>query len=187
MENLFNGLQEVNGEVKATSLKKGISCEFWGEFNLSRGSFSQKFNYYARLQRSALGGNYVVIEETETDASNKTSLGNIVIDDIESFKKTLINSGLQTLARSLNFTEEEKLKVVASEIIGNKLFKAIYGKNAILIESLSEIEKQKAYLKYCIENFENLDEHSSYLRRLGFSTKSEVSIEILKEKLDSLK
>jgi hypothetical protein len=120
MKEFFSGLSVVSGDIKTETINESISCEFNGIFTMSKGNLKQEFSYYARMYKHRYFDNIVSLDDWECTAV-KTILGELPIDNLHSFKQTLIGSGLTTLANSLNFSSDDEKKSVLDKKYHKKI------------------------------------------------------------------
>jgi hypothetical protein len=162
MKEFFSGLSVVSGDIKTETINESISCEFNGIFTMSKGNLKQEFSYYARMYKHRYFDNIVSLDDWECTAV-KTILGELPIDNLHSFKQTLIGSGLTTLANSLNFSSDDEKKSVLESIKKNKTFYSVYGPDANIWETISKEEQNKLNLGYVIKNYDtcnNIEKHT---------------------------
>jgi hypothetical protein len=192
MENLFNGLQVVSGEVKVETLREGFGLEVSGAFKITKGNFQQEFSYYARLYETQYK-NYIGVDDSNVD-EGKCNLGGLPIDSLDSLKNTLSNSGLKTLSNSLGFNYDERDNAMYTTVQKHKDFIKCYGKKAIVWNLLNAEEQRVVKVKHAIENYDTLHDQHKYnlgvikLDDDGNLIKGYVpTLEELKELLESLK
>lgn len=190
---LFNGLQVVSGEVKAELVNDSVDIEisFRGEVTLTKGNFEQTQNYYFnRCETNRYG--YVDCDDWDIE-EGYSKLGGLPIDSLQQLKSTLQNSGLSTLATSLDFDETERRKLVFLAIENSKGFKKQFGKNAKVWRVLNDAEQKIVKVKYAIENYDTIDDHFKYCFGIVKYNEDEEpiknyvpTIEELKEHLETL-
>jgi hypothetical protein len=156
---LANGLKIVQGEIKVENVTEGFSLELHGKFKMQRGEFQQECSYYGRMYETRFGENFIGVDDWEITEIRNVKLGELPIDVLRDFKKTLQDSGLRTLADSIGFSDEEETKAVLNAIQNHKDFKKCYGKKAILWNTLSVDEQKLIELKFVSENFETCDDY----------------------------
>ena len=150
---LTQGLKIVQGEIKVENITEGFSLELHGKFKMQRGEFQQEVAYYGRMYVTRHDDNLIGIDDWEIQEIRNVKLGELPIDNIHNFKKTLSDSGLTTLSNSIGFNNEEETQAIYNAIQNHKDFKKCYGKKAILWNTLS-VDEQKLYdLKFVCNNF----------------------------------
>jgi len=157
--NLFNGLQVVSGEVKSNLLNEStdISVSLRGEVLLTKGNFEQSFTYwFNNCELSRYG--FVDCDDWDWE-ENGTKLGGLPIDSLHQLKQTLMNSGLTTLANSLDFEESERRATIFLAVENSKGFKKQFGKNAKFWKVLSNAEQKLVSINYTIDNYDTCHDH----------------------------
>jgi len=170
MENILGGLKVLEGKTETKSITEGVSTELSGKFTMKRGNFSIDLDYYARLYERGLNDKTkIVIAIDDWDIQDKTNamLGDLPIDNgkVSSLQNELKNIGLSTLANKIGFNDDEEKQALCEVIKNHKYFKLIFGKNAILWESLTKDEQKLMELKYVCENYETCGEY--YKKEVG--------------------
>jgi hypothetical protein len=150
---LGQGLKIVQGEIKVENVTEGFSLELHGAFKMQRGEFQQECSYYGRMYVSRFDENIIGVEDWEIQETKNVKLGELPIDNIYDFKKSLNDSGLKTLASSIGFNDEEEAKALFNTILNHKDFKKCYGKKATLWNLLSKEEQKLQELKFVCNNF----------------------------------
>lgn len=154
MENFLSNFANANTEVKSSNAKLSVSTEFWGSIELNKGLLSMSIDFYSRLYKTRYE-NCISLDDWGVNEINKINFNGIVIDDIEKLKDTMRNSGLSTMAYGLNIDDKDIKLQIAYQIQSSKLFKAIYGKSAIMLDCLTEEEQKIKKLEYVIKNYDN--------------------------------
>ena len=154
MENFLSNFANANTEVKSSNAKLSISTEFWGSIELNKGLLSMSIDFYSRLYKTRYE-DCISLDDWGVNEVDKINFNGIVIDDIEKLKDTMRNSGLSTMAYGLNIDDNDIKVHIAYQIQSSKLFKAIYGKSAIMLECLTEEEQKIKRLEYVIKNYDN--------------------------------
>lgn len=160
MSDFFKGLKAVSGEVvsKSLNLTAEIQISFRGEFDLIRGLFVQTFTYWTnQLSENRYG--FIAVEDDWEYNEQSATLDELPIDRIDNFKDTLRQGGLSTLAKSLEFTEDEKRQAMFSAIENSQEFKNHFGKKAKSWELLSSEEQEMVKLKFVIDNYDTCSDY----------------------------
>jgi hypothetical protein len=158
MENLFNGIAPISGEVVVTSVKESAALNLCGAITLTKGNFSEEFYYNATLCESSKYKGFVIIDDIDFDNNNNTSLGVLKIDNIHKFRQSLQESGLTSLAKTLEFSREEIDNACNQVIAKSKLMKKTF-KGLVLFDALSKEEQSLVELGYVIANYKTLKDY----------------------------
>lgn len=160
INNLFNGLETITGEIKTESINENFSIEVSGKFKMVKGNFQQEFSYYARIYEFRYHG-YVGIDDWNID-TEKCFLGDLPIDNIYTFKDMLSKGGLTTISNSLGFSTEEN-KMGMYEVIGkHKHFLKVYGKKIKIWDALTKAEQKLINLDFVIANYDDRPANEKY-------------------------
>ena len=154
MENFLSNFANANTEVKSSNAKLSVSTEFWGSIELNKGLLSMSIDFYSRLYKTRYE-DCISLDDWGVNEVDKINFNGIVIDDIEKLKDTMRNSGLSTMAYGLNIDDKDIKLQIAYQIQSSKLFKAIYGKSAIMLDCLTDEEQKIKKLEYIIKNYDN--------------------------------
>ena len=162
MKNLFESFKNSNQVVSSSDAYLGISVEFNGSLNITKGQLTENISFYARTYKMSFanGGNYISIDEWHINDTASVSFNGLPIDDIEKLKTTLNNSGLSTLANSLEIEHKEREIEIAKQIQGSKLFKTIYGKDAVMWNALDKQDQHFKKLEEALINYDNISIHT---------------------------
>lgn len=174
--NLFNGLQVVTGEVKVNLLDENtdITISLRGVVSLTKGNFEQTYNYWVNNCENTRYG-YIDCDDWDWEEQS-TTLGGLPIDSLNQLRQTLVNSGLSTLANSLDFQEEERRKTIFLAIQNSTGFQKQFGKKAKFWRVLSHDEQTLVRLNFAIDNFDTCGEHDK--RNFGIKGYDEEGEEI---------
>jgi hypothetical protein len=174
--NLFNGLQVVTGEVKVNLLDENtdITISLRGVVSLTKGNFEQTYNYWVNNCENTRYG-YIDCDDWDWEEQS-TTLGGLPIDSLNQLRQTLQNSGLSTLANSLDFQEEERRKTIFLAIQNSTGFQKQFGKKAKFWRVLSHDEQTLVRLNFAIDNFDTCGEHDK--RNFGIKGYDEEGEEI---------
>lgn len=161
MENLLKGLLVVGGEIKVTSVKETASLEVSGRFTIERGNFKQEISYFARTHEKF--GVLAKIDDYEYETES-TMLGDLPIDNLDKLIQSLNGSGLSTLAKGLVLDIKDIENAMYIHVEKHKIFKAVYGKNAVLWDLLSAQEKEYETLAHILFS-NNYDTCGDWLKK----------------------
>jgi hypothetical protein len=156
---LANGLKIVQGEIKVENVIDGFSLELHGKFKMQRGEFQQECSWYGRMYNTRHDENIVGVDEYEIQEIRNVKLGELPIDDIRDFKKTLDSGGLKTLSNSIGFTDEEETQAIYNAILNHKDFKKMYSKKVVFWNNLTVEEKKLYDLKFVCKSFNTCGEY----------------------------
>jgi hypothetical protein len=151
MENLLKDLLVLGNETKMTSVSETASVEVSGKFIIEKGNFKQEFSYWARTYDKLVG--FAKIDDYETE-EHKCSLGELPIDSLSKFTQSLHDSGLDTIANAMGFSNDEVKQAMCEHIQQHKIFKAVYGKKVILWDRLTQEEQQRETIAYVLANYD---------------------------------
>lgn len=156
MKNLFEQFANGGGEVTSNGLDVDFKVNLCGSTTITKGGLSYTLCFYAYLGDMAIK-NAVTIEDFDVNDSYDYTFNGIPVDNMQSLRNTLTNSGLSSIAKSLEVEWKDERKAVAKEVEKNKLFKKIFGKDAFVWEALTEHEQKLLKLQHFIDNYETID------------------------------
>lgn len=154
MENLFNGIAPISGELVVKSLSENASLSLGGVFTLQKGSYTEEFYYNAMVCESHRLKGFIVIDDLDYEHNGNTSLGNLKIDNVHKFRQSLQESGLTSLSDTLCFSGEEIRNACSQIIAQSKLVKKSF-KGLILLDALSSEEQNLARIAHVVENYKD--------------------------------
>lgn len=158
MENLFNGIAPISGELVVKSLSESASLSLGGVFTLQKGSYTEEFYYNAMVCESGRLKGFIVIDDLDYEHNCNTSLGSLKIDNISKFRQSLQESGLSSLASTLCFSGEEIRNACNQIIAQSKLVKKAF-KGLVLLDALSSEEQNLVRLANVIENYKDCGDY----------------------------
>lgn len=156
MNELLKDLLVVGKETKVVSVSETASVEVSGKFTLQRGNFVQEFFYWARTYDKF--DKFAKVDDYESE-DRDARLGDLPIDNLNKFIQSLHDSGLDTIANAVGFTNEEVRQAMYQHIQQHKIFKAVYGKKVILWDLMTKREQQAANIREVLSNYEGASEH----------------------------
>lgn len=185
MNELFKNFKMGNQDVTSKDFTGHVRVNFCGDITIMKGGLEQEMAYTAYTYPMNIKG-YVSFDDWDIQEQLSNSFNGLPIDDLYKFKKTLKESGLTTLADSLNVTDAETSKQIGLQLMNNPLFKKVYGKNAIMYETLSKDEQQILQLTNILkgDNFEKTTVHTYALRDYVTTDENNVKIKPLRTRVE---
>jgi hypothetical protein len=175
MKNILESL--VNNGTEVTSIVKGelhSSIDVGGVVTITKGNLSMEVSFYTRLLKDY---GEVVTEDLEIQEESNFKLGDLKIDNLLKLKVTLVNSGLSSVAKNLEISDEEKNTEIYKAIQNSSKFKNFYGKKAVLIDTLSDKEIEIIKVNWLINNYDTLSPNHYKFR--NYTIKEEVKEEVV--------
>ena len=165
MNELFKNFKMGNQNATSKNFTGNVSVNMHGEITMMKGGLEQEMSYTAHIYAMNIN-RYVTFDDRDIQEELSNVFNGLPIDDLNTFKTTLRESGLETLADSIFIPSEDTTQQLALQIMKNPMFKKIFGKNAIMFESLSEDQKQVVKLTHFLkgDNFEKLTTSSYILK-----------------------
>lgn len=163
MENFLSNFANVSKEVTSKSDNVSIEPTFNGNIELTKGLLKEKISFYARVYESVFSG-YASLDDWDLNEVYDVSFNGIPIDNIDKLKATLKDSGLKTVAEGLEVGSEDYRKAISDEIQKSKFFKAIFGDDAKMFDSLTKEEQTKVRLKHAIEHYDDVRANTFYVQ-----------------------
>lgn len=155
MENIFAGLNAVNGEVKKHVKSVHSNIRVTVMVKLTKGSLQAEFNVWADIINSKYQG-YITAEDIEYDTNSHYTLGGMKVDSIYDFRETLKKGGLSTVAESLQFTSAEICNAFYEAIQEDKKIMNFFGKGLKVLELVSKEERTKLELDFVIARYDTI-------------------------------
>ena len=152
MENFLSKFANADTQVQSSNADLSVSAEFHGTIDISKGALKMKIGFYARLYKTKYE-NFVSLDDWEVHDESNIEFDGIPVDDLKALRQSMTNSGLSTLAKGLEIDNNQIKKEIATQIGQSKPFKAVYGKTAVMHDTLSDEDKKKVWLKYAIDNY----------------------------------
>jgi hypothetical protein len=152
MENFLSKFANADTQVQSSNANLSVSAEFHGTIDISKGALKMSINFFARLYKTRYE-NFVSIDDWDVHETMGIEFDGIPVDDINALRQSMTNSGLSTLSKGLEINDNQIKKEIAIQIGQSKLFKSIYGKTAVMHDTLSDEDKKKVWLKYAIDNY----------------------------------
>lgn len=154
MENIFSGLEVLNGEVSSKILGDSFHLNLSGEIEVTKGNLSCTYNFWCNTFEYKYAENLIGFDDVDWDFCG-AKLGNLPIDSLNTLKSKLAESGLTTLANSLEIDNHEIRKQISLHLASNKTLIKVYGKKFRIFENLSEEEQTILKLDYVISNYDS--------------------------------
>jgi hypothetical protein len=164
MKNLLEQLANGGGEVTSEDFGGGFRVEINGSFIIKKGELSYKQYFYSQLSTMQYK-NCVCSDESYLDGDDDYKLGGLVIDNLTNLKNSLKDSGLSTIASSLEICNEEVRKQMFIRIANSEIFKRVFGEDALLWDTLEEDERDFIKLEHAIERYDGLNEYATCLSK----------------------
>lgn len=170
---IFKSIAGINNaEQTTTSLNQNLfNIEIGGKLEVDKGEFKMSFTYWARVYEFGDLPGVIGIDEYEPD-NEQAFISGIKIDDLNAFKNGLKTNGLETISKSF---EVNKDKAVLDSLKTNPIVHKVFGKKAIIWQTLSELE-QKEFLYKAIS--EGIKVHSYRVRAFGWCDDNNVILPI---------
>jgi len=173
----FNLLGVMSNDIAVERISENFSLEVSGTFKMTRGNFTQKFYYWTRIYNHSIKG-FTNIDDYDVEL-RETTIGNVIVDNVTKFNKMLIDSGLTSLSEKFVFTDDEKNQAMYNAIYNHTMFVLVYGKDALIWNTLTPKEQTFLKLTWVIETY---DERTDYQKRQFFPKQEETaSLEQLTE------
>jgi hypothetical protein len=153
MENIFSGLEVLNGEVSSKILGDSFHLNISGEIEVTKGNLTCTYNFWCNTFEYNYAENLIGFDDFDWDFGN-AKLGNLPIDNLIILKDKLSESGLTTLANSLEISCGEIRKQICLHLASNKTLIKVYGKKFRVYENLSEEEQTILKLDYVISTYD---------------------------------
>ena len=165
MNELFKNFKMGNQDATSKNFTGNVSVNMHGEITMMKGGLEQEMSYTAHIYAMHIN-RYVTFDDWDIQEELSNVFNGLPIDDLNKFKTTLRESGLETLADSIFISSEDTTQQLALQIMKNAMFKKIFGKNAIMFESLSKDEQRIVQLTHFLEgdNFEKLTANAWILK-----------------------
>ena len=154
MENIFEHLKPLSGKPTVVSEREDFSVELDGAFNLTKGSYKQRFSFWGKVYKKNNIDGYVIIEDYDIIDEN-VSIGGTEIDDIRLFRETLTRSGLKSVSESFKFTDTEKKDAFYEQFENSKSLKQIFGSCKVW-NALTQDEKAILEIPHIIDNYDTV-------------------------------
>lgn len=163
MKNLFEQFANGGDEVTSKGLIIDLRANLCGHTKITKGELSYTIGFNTYLCEMTIK-NAITIEDFDIMESIDHNFSGVPVDSIHKLKDTLNNSGLSSIAKSLQVEWKDEKLAVAKEISKDKLFKRIYGKGAFIWEALTDDERSICKLEHTIENYETIGLNHWYIR-----------------------
>jgi hypothetical protein len=157
-QNVFESLKGLEGEVKATSRSTYTQIEFGGSVKIERGNFSMVICFYARLSESKHKG-IVSIDDWDVNDTEDFIFNGLPLDSVTNLKNQITQWGFESMAKKLDFTNEEQKTAICMAMLESDDLKKMYGKKFKVWDLLSVDEQRLLDLQFVVENYKGCGEH----------------------------
>jgi hypothetical protein len=157
-QNVFESLKGLEGEVKATSRSTYTQIEFSGSVKIERGNFSMVICFFARLSETKHKG-IVSIDDWDVNDTEDFIFNGLPLDSVTNLKNQIIQWGFESMAKKLDFTNQEQKTAICMAMLESDDLKKMYGENFKVWELLSVDEQRLLDLQFIVENFKGCGEH----------------------------
>ncbi len=154
MENFLSQFANTNTEVKSSNAKVNVAPEFYGTIDVSKGSLSMTINFYCKMYKTKYP-DLVSLDDWDINETDNIKFNGVPIDNIDKLKESMVNSGLSTLASSLNIDLDDIGKQISIQVQAMPEFKSIFGKKSTMMNLLTDEEHNKVKLKFAIDNYDD--------------------------------
>lgn len=185
MNELFKNFKIGDKNVTSKEFTGHASVNFSGEITVIKGGLEQELSYMALTYAMNIKG-YVTFDDWDIQEELSNTFNGLPIDNLHKFKTTLKDSGLETLANSLSINGNETAKQIGLQLMKTPMFKKIYGKNAIIFDTLSKDEKQVVQLNHALkgDNFEKLSANAWILKEYVTTDDNGVKVKPLRSRVE---
>ena len=157
-QNVFESLKGLEGEVKATSRSTYTQIEFSGSVKIERGNFSMVICFYARVSETKHKG-VISIDDWDVNDTEDFIFNGLPLDSVTNLKNQITQWGFESMAKKLDFTNEEQKRAICMAMLESDDLKKMYGKKFKVWELLSVDEQKLLDLQYVVANFKDCGEH----------------------------
>jgi hypothetical protein len=157
-QNVFESLKGLEGEVKATSRSTYTQIEFGGSVKIERGNFSMVICFYARLSESRHKG-IVSIDDWDVNDTEDFIFNGLPLDSVTNLKNQITQWGFESMAKKLDFTNQEQKTAICMAMLESDDLKKMYGKKFKVWDLLSVDEQRLLDLQFVVENYKGCGEH----------------------------
>ncbi len=154
MENFLLNFANTDTQVQSSNAKLNVSPEFYGTIDITKGLLSMTKNFYARLYKTRYP-DIVSLDNWDINETTDVKFSGLPIDSIDALRKSLSDSGLSTLSSGLEITDKDVSIQICLQIQETDAFKTIFGKDAVIMDTLSDNEQNKIRLKFAIDNYDD--------------------------------
>lgn len=177
LETLVSTIKEDSKEVETSAVNFNHSMSTGGSMTLTKGGLKMDIHYYTNIYLTSMEGVAGLDDYDITDYTN-VSIGGLPVDNLSAFLGSLRSNGMATVANKIEITQEEMLIAISKEIEKTKVFKLIYGKNAILTSSFTTTELTNYYIHYLIKNYNPELFESYYFTRFKIEEENELKVKV---------
>ena len=159
MEDFLKAFKNKSTIVESKTVNAiSVQPEFSGVTRVSKGNLSADHDWYARTYTVSMGGKktYVVLDDYDIHNVRNVMFNGVIVDDLNKLIKSLQDSGLKTLADSLEVSNKEIVIHISKSLQNDKFFKYLYGDDAVITNSFTDDELLFIKLEESIANYDNL-------------------------------
>lgn len=186
MKELFENFKNTDQKIIASESSFNYSSSLYGHTTIKKGGLEMEVSYSLHFEEMSYTNCVSVMDWDIHDTSNTTFNG-LPIDDLDALKLSLKSSGLKSIAESLVVKDLDIFKAVALEVSVDKTFKAIFGEDAILWDTLSEDEQEVFVLNRLIDMYDKLSVNTYNLKKYLVEVETEEDREDKAERIPTLK
>ena len=157
-QNVFESLKGLEGEVNATSRSTYTQIEFGGSVKIERGNFSMVICFYARVSESKHKG-IISIDDWDVNDTEDFIFNGLPLDSVTNLKNQISQWGFESMAKKLDFTNEEQKRAICMAMLESDDLKKMYGKKFKVWELLSVDEQKLLDLQLVVEKFASIGEY----------------------------
>ena len=177
LETLVSTIKDDSKEIETSDVKFNHSMSTGGSMTLIKGGLKMDIHYYTNIYLTSMEGVASLDDYDITDYTN-VSIGGLPVDNLSAFLGSLRSNGMATVANKIEITQEEMLIAISKEIEKTKVFKLMYGKNAILTSSFTDAELTNYYIHYLIKNYNPELFESYYFTRFKIEEENELKVKV---------
>ena len=153
---MFKSLAKLkNAKIKSESIKESKhtgTLDIGGRIKITKGCISGEVSYWARVCES-IYPDFIVADDWEDEGLNYVTISGVEIDSIEKFKQGLIAHGMDSVAKTVDISNEEITAEIYKDMVSHPSIKVLFGDKKLL-NALSKEEKQDASIKLFISRYE---------------------------------
>jgi hypothetical protein len=172
---ILKGLSSVSGKVVYNSVEETGDCctlRYHGKFTIAKGDFIQSYSFWSDVSKMNYEG-FLSVEDLDYQVE-ETTLGGLVIDNINAFKDMLTKSGLTNVAKSIEIDHSEIMNFCCRRVSESKTVKRLFKAPFKVYDCLTDAEKKVVKLEHIIGKFDKSSDYDK--KQFGIETESEDNI-----------